>query len=77
MKACKNYCNPEEKDDAEEDTFYDRLQNAIDKIPGHDLKLFVGDFNDCDKGGLELIISPHRSAAQTNNPVNDYYYFVA
>jgi hypothetical protein len=32
-------------DDEEKDAFYDQLQQVLDSIPAHDLKLVMGDFN--------------------------------
>jgi len=32
-------------DDEEKDAFYDQLQQAVDSIPKHDLKIVMGDYN--------------------------------
>jgi exonuclease III len=35
----------EDKDELEKEDFYRKLHNVIDKIPNHDMKIILGDFN--------------------------------
>jgi len=39
------YAPTESASDREKDLFYDQLQNVLDDIPSHDIKLIMGDFN--------------------------------
>ena len=59
-----------EADDNKKYNFYKILQNAIDEILRHDIKLFVGGFNGKtgkSRQGMGSTISPHGSANITNN----------
>ena len=50
-----------EADDNNKDHFYKILQNVIDEVPRHDIKLLMGDFNaQIDKScqGMEFTIGP-------------------
>ena len=53
------YAPTEGSDDSEKDTFYRTLTDTFDELPGHDLKLLLGDFNakvTADRHGCESII---------------------
>ena len=39
------YAPTEISDDQEKDNWYDQLQSVLDRIPGHDMLLLLGDFN--------------------------------
>ncbi|KAK1786550.1 hypothetical protein P4O66_002993 [Electrophorus voltai] len=64
------YAPTEDSDDDQKDTFYGLLQDTIDEILTHDVKLLIGDFNaqiTDNRRGLENVIGPHSSGRQTNN----------
>ncbi|KAK1804744.1 hypothetical protein P4O66_003596 [Electrophorus voltai] len=64
------YAPTEDSDDDQKDPFYGLLQDTIDEIPTHDVKLLIGDFNaqiTDDRCGLENVIGPHSSGRQTND----------
>ncbi|KAK1792372.1 hypothetical protein P4O66_012322, partial [Electrophorus voltai] len=64
------YAPTEDSDDDQKHTFYGLLQDTIDEIPTHDVKLLISDFNaqiTDDRCGLENIIGPHSSGRQTND----------
>ncbi|KAK1796709.1 hypothetical protein P4O66_009731 [Electrophorus voltai] len=64
------YAPTEDSDDDQKDTFYGLLQDTIDEIPTHDVKLLIGDFNaqiTDNHRGLENVIGPHSSGRQTND----------
>ena len=55
---------------AEKDKFYDQLQNTIDDIPNHDIKLLIGDMNvqiSDNRQGIEHVIGSHATARRTND----------
>ena len=57
-------------DDSKKDNFYKTLQNVIDEIPLHDIKLLMGDFNaqiDKSRQGMESTIDLYGSANITND----------
>lgn len=59
------YAPTEDTTDTDKDTFYDQLQDTINKIPRHDVIIFMGDLNaqiDNNRQGLE-----HGTARQTND----------
>ena len=59
-----------EADDNKKDNFYKILQNIINKVPRHNIKLLMGELNaqiDKSRQGMESIIGPHGSANITNN----------
>ena len=52
-------------EDVTKDDFYGQLQDVLDEIPNHDLKVLIGDFNaqlGRDRRGLESVIGPHASS---------------
>ena len=59
----------EESDDACKDAFYGQLQDVMNDIPNHDVKLLIRDMNaKIDKRhGLEHVIFPHGSADENND----------
>ena len=64
------YAPTEDADEAEKDKFYDQLQNTIDDIPNHDIKLLIGDINaqiNDNRQGIEHVIGPHTTARRTND----------
>ncbi|KAK1804513.1 hypothetical protein P4O66_020515, partial [Electrophorus voltai] len=64
------YAPTEDSDDNQKDTFYGLLQDTIDEILTHDVKLLIGDFNaqiTDVRRGLENVIGPHSSGRQTND----------
>ncbi|KAK1806239.1 hypothetical protein P4O66_000117 [Electrophorus voltai] len=64
------YAPTEDSDDDQKDTFYGLLQDTIDEIPTHDVKLLIGDFNvqiTDDHRVLENVIGPHSLGRQTND----------
>ena len=58
--------------DEEKDAFYDQLQQVIDSIPAHDLKLVMGDFNaqiGADNRGWEANMGKWATGEMTDNGI--------
>ena len=70
------YAPTENSDDDEKDEFYGTLQDLIDSIPNHDIKILMGDFNaqiGQERQGLEhndwapwISVCPQRQWGTTN-----------
>jgi len=63
------YAPTESASDGEKDLFYDQLQDVLDDIPSHHIKLIMGDFNaklDGNRQGFTTAKKPHGSADLTN-----------
>ena len=60
----------DEDDKDDKDKFYDQLQDTIDDIPSHDIKLLIGDMNaqiSKNRQGIEHVIGPHATSCKTND----------
>jgi endonuclease/exonuclease/phosphatase family metal-dependent hydrolase len=56
------YAPTNERDDTEKDSFYQHLQDVIDKVPHHDVLIVMGDFNakvGDDNSGYEEVMGKH------------------
>ena len=64
------YAPTEDADEDDKDKFYDQLQDTIDDIPSHDIKLLIGDMNaqiSKNRQGIEHVIGPHATSCKTND----------
>ena len=64
--------------DNKKDNVYKILQNVKVKVPRHDIKVLMGDFNvqiDKSRQGMESTIGPHRSANITNDNGEQFTLF--
>ena len=63
--AVQVYVPTEDVDEVEKDAFYNHLQDIIDEIHSHDIKVLIGDMNtqiDNNRQGLEHMIRPYRTS---------------
>ena len=59
-----------ESDESVKNDFYDLLQETLDEVPSHDMKILSGDFNaqiDGFRTGMESTVGPHGIASRTND----------
>ncbi|KAK1798816.1 hypothetical protein P4O66_007096, partial [Electrophorus voltai] len=73
------YAPTEDSDDDQKDTFYGLLQDTIDEILTHDVKLLIGDFNaqiTDDRRGLENVIALLDVRAYRGADVGSDHYLV-
>ena len=64
------YAPTNQHDDSKKDEFYLQLQDQIDKIPSHDIKIVMGDLNaqiGGDRSGFESVLGPHAYGRRTDN----------
>ena len=64
------YAPTEDADEDDKDKFYDQLQDTIDDIPSHNIKLLIGDMNaqiSNNRQGIEHVIGPHATSCKTND----------
>ena len=64
------YAPTEDTEECDKDAFYHQLQDTINEIPSHSVRLLIGDLNaqiSADRQGLEQVIGPHGTATQTND----------
>ena len=64
------YAPTNEHDDADKDAFYQQLQDAVDKIPRHDILIVMGDLNaqiGGSRSGFEHVLDPHAFGNRTDN----------
>ena len=63
------YAPTEESDDADKNAFYGQLQDVMNDIPNHNVKLLIKDMSaKIDKRhSLEHVIGPHGSADESND----------
>ena len=64
------YAPTEGSDDSEKDTFYRTLTDTFDELPGHDLKLLLGEFNakvTADRHGCASVIGGESFHATSND----------
>ena len=64
------YAPTEEAQEEDKDAFYEQLQDVMNDVPNHDLKILMGDFNaqiDNDRTGFEDVVGPFGSARKTND----------
>ena len=64
------YTPTEEFDDADKDAFYGQLQDVMNDILNHNVKLVIRDMNakiDNRRHSLEHVIGPQRSVSESND----------
>ena len=64
------YAPTNERDDADQDAFYQQLQDVVGKIPRHDILIVVGDLNaqiGGSRSGFEHVLDPHAFGNRTDN----------
>ena len=64
------YAPTNQHEESKKDEFYLQLQDQIDSIPRHDIKIVMGDMNaqiGGDQSGFEPVLGPHAYGRRTEN----------